>query len=94
MRYRRGEAGAGRLADGVRTMRGRRGRAPTDAGRRNEDPRGRSCRDVPERGREPPSESTDQERKTGKRAVQRSEVGAGKQSQERRGRDGERRKKQ
>lgn len=46
MRYRRGEAGAERLADGMRKMRGRRGRAPTDAGRRNEDPRGRSCNDV------------------------------------------------
>jgi hypothetical protein len=40
------------------------------------------------------SENADQERKTGKRAVQRAEVGAGKQSQERRGRDGEKRKKQ
>ena len=40
------------------------------------------------------SENADQERKTGKKAVQRAEVGAGKQSQERRGRDGEKRKKQ
>lgn len=75
MRYRRGEAGAGRLADGVRTIRGRRGRAPTDAGRRNEDPRGRSCKDAPKRGREPASESADQERKTGERAVQRGRGG-------------------
>lgn len=47
-----GEAGSGRLADGLREMRGRRGQAPTGASRRNEDPRGRSCKDAPEQARE------------------------------------------
>lgn len=94
MRYRRGEAGAGRLADGVRAMRGRRGRAPTGAGRRNENPRGRSCKDAPGAS----GRISDLERRPGEKNRQKggehAEVGAGKQGQEGRGKDGEKGKQQ